>query len=508
MKKYFLFLAAAVCGLFSSCSDDDDDSVAVGITSVSVTPEGSAVSYNCTVNLGVIENTNDSIGWDVAYEALQNAHIKVTTTIGSVAYYGDAVVSESGFVADVTAPITLQARGADGVTVVTYTLNVVQAKSAGNVDMAKKASTFNGFPKNLLDYDIAYFKNKFYATVTSLSDDSLTENYDLFTSENGVNWTKVEYTTNTNGVVLPEGQTEYVVGGEGASLVVFNDRLYVLGGARTKGADKFGNPAEISDGWFGPTPSIDHWRAFSTADGETFDCDTVGISLFANGQMIPTNRISMMLAQQGADPVAFNGKLYLFGGYRMAYGMTQPGGSSYVTENGKDWTMYVALADNGLQTQRIVDAARFVFKGKMWCVGGLTNFISASNLTNSIYSTEDGEAWKFEGNVPDSIMGNIFGWKAVVTDDVVYLVGGQRVPAEDGVAPEFALQMFRSTDCINWEVVEMPANYDTPRRNARLVAVDNQAWIFGGINTLATGNYAYPTELDTWTTDTWVKIMK
>ncbi len=508
MKKYFLFLAAAVCGLFSSCSDDDDDSVAVGITSVSVTPEGSAVSYNCIVNLGVIENTNDSIGWDVAYEALQNAKIQVTTTIGSVAYYNDAVVGDSGFVADVTAPITLQARGADGVTVVTYQLNVVQAKTASGVDMAKKASTFNGLPKNLIDYDIAYFKNKFYATVVSLSDDSLTENYDIFVSENGVNWNQVNYTTNTSGVVLPEGQTEYVVGGEGASMVVFNDRLYILGGARTKAADKFGNEAEISDGWFGPTPEIRYWRSFSTADGETFDCDTIGASVISNGVALPSERLAMFLGQQGTDPVVFNGKLYMFGGYRPSFGMLQPAGTTYVTENGKEWTMYTATADNGFQTQRIIDAARFVFKGKMWCIGGLTNYITANNLTNSIYSTADGETWTLDGTLPDSIMGNIFGWKAAVAEDVVYLIGGQRVPSAEGAVSEFALQMFRSTDCINWEVVELPANYDTPRRNARVVSIDNQAWIFGGINTLTSGNYAYPTDLDTWTTDTWVKIMK
>ncbi len=505
MKKLFFLLATVACGVFCSCSEDEEAVVpAVGITKVTVTPAGAVVSNNCLVKGLTIENTKVSVALGVAPEALQNALVSVTATIGTTVYYNDVAVEDGKFTADVTSPITIEARGANGV-VVTYTLKVVQATTMSNLDMEKMASTLNGFPEGVIDYDVAYFKGKFYAAVASLS--GTTENYDIFASEDGVNWAQVNYTVNTNGVSLPDGQDSYVVGGEGATLAVFNDRLYVLGGARTKGADKFGNEAETNWGM----ASITNWRSFSTADGLTFDCDTVGMSLtmVQDGEEVPVaaNRISTMLARQNLTAEVFNGKMYMISGYSPMFGMMQPVRNSYVTTDGKNWTALNATADDGKLPYAIFEAARFVLNGKMWVVAGHFNYIDAGQMNNAIYASEDGETWLKEGEVPAE-MQNVLGLKAVVVNGTAYVFGGQKVPAAEGEVPGFAsIQVFRSANGINWETVAAPETF-VPLRSAKVVGTEDQAWIFGGISSLVSGNYAGPAATDVRLFDTWVKNMK
>lgn len=503
-----MFVAAAVAVGFASCSDDDDEggNAAVGITNVSVTPAGSLVSYNCTVdqNTKVIENTSDSVAWDVTDAALANATVKATATLGATVYYNGQAVSADGVEVNTTAPITLEAHGDNG-QVTVYTLNVVRAKTAANGGMTLKSSVFNGFPAGLVDFDIAYFKNKFYAITTAVTGDAESEegqqeHYQLFTSEDGLNWAEVNYQTETNGVVLPEGQTAYVIGGEGARLQVFNDRLYVLGGARTKGADKYGNAAETGWGWTGPAPALDIWRSYSTADGITFRTDTIGATYKAGDVEMPVSR----LAVARTSTVAFNGKMYMKTGYMVGFGMWQ-GKSMYVsTTDGKNWENVTPAATDGsnVDVNRRINDAFFAFKGKLWVVGGFTSFISANMMQSAIYSSTDGENWTNEGNLPESMTG-LFGMKVVCNDNVAYMFGGQFQAEEGGTMCD---KVFRSTDGVNWEEVETPANY-TARRNVAGVAQGQQAWIFGGYPEVCVGSYGYPDATENVGTETWVKLM-
>ena len=81
-------MGAALCMLgFAACSDDEEGGVAVGITAATVTPEGSAVAYSCTINGAFMENTNDSVDWDVTDAQLAQAIVTVTPTIGATVYY-------------------------------------------------------------------------------------------------------------------------------------------------------------------------------------------------------------------------------------------------------------------------------------------------------------------------------------------------------------------------------------------------------------------------------------
>ena len=81
--KYSVFiLLATVVAAFTACSDDEDTKEqAVGIVSGTITPMGSTVSYKLVPkDNATIENTNDSLAWDVTETALR--HIPRQTVVG------------------------------------------------------------------------------------------------------------------------------------------------------------------------------------------------------------------------------------------------------------------------------------------------------------------------------------------------------------------------------------------------------------------------------------------
>lgn len=502
MKKSFLFLGAALCTLgFSACSDDEEGGqVGVGITEATVTPQGGMI-YKVVAAGTLLENTNDSVDWDVTDAQLAQAMVTVKPTIGATAYYNGQAIAPEGMVMDVTSPVTLQVRDGAGNEAV-YTLNVVRATTAKEGALLRKATSYNGFPAKdqLVDWDMAYFKDRFYAIVTSY--DGTTENYQLFSSTDGLNWSEVAYQTSTTGVVLPEGQTGYVIGGEGARLVTFKDKMYVIGGARTKGPDKYGNEAEMS---WGVMPNFRTWRSYSTSDGVTFECDSVDMVCLNNGEAVNCNDA---LTHTAVNLAELNGKLYMTGGY-MGTMQFQSGNLFACTENGKDWEVLSPTADDNQNISGITNSAFFAFKGKLWSVGGFRNYLSPSSYTtnciNAIYSSADGGlTWTKEADLPEA-MAYMYGMKAVANDNVVYMFGGERYTAE---GPIFVSpQIFRSVDGVNWEAVETDPSF-TPRRNAHALLQGNVAWIFGGNITNGSGSYAYPADGDEYSYDTWMNLMQ
>lgn len=509
-KSLLMCLMAVLSLGFWSCSDDDENGgAAVGITSVTVKPEGSAKEYRCTPNqsTGIIENTSDSVDWDVTDASLTKTTVKVTATLNTVVYYNDQAIGADGLEIDVKNPVTLTAKDNSGNTKV-YTLKVVRATTASGETMVKKSDSFQGLPSNLLSFDMAYFKDKFYAITTTVTDadENKVENYQLFSSVDGLNWTEVAYQTDITGVNFTEEQVkDFVIGGEGARLVVFNDRMYVLGGARTQAPDKFGNDAE-SD-W--DMSTILYWRSFSTEDGLTFKVDTVGMTYQrATGEMASYQQ----LKNTYMNTAVFDGKLFMKSGYMIGfYGMAQSAQIYAYTSDGKAWNQISPVASDGstsVDVARRLGDAFFVFKGKLWCVGGFVNFLSSSsnNTCGTVYSSTDGISWTLESDTVGNVLKNLYGMKVVANDEVAYMFGGERLVGDGTYTREISQDIFRSTDGITWEKVEAPQNY-VGRRLPSVLLQGNSAWIFGGIKSKSSDSYAFPSATDELATDTWVKLM-
>lgn len=494
MKKSFWFLFAALCMLTAACSSDDESSTpaAVGILSAQVTPQGSSVSYNCAIDQTTlkIENSADSVQWDVTDACLRQTTVTVSTTLGGTAYCNGTAIGSDGVVVDATSAVTLEVKDDNGQSK-TYTLNVVRATAATGDDMVIKASAFKGFPTGIIDYDMAYFNDKFYATVTSLSGE--TENYQLFTSEDGENWTEVAYKATT-----AEG-VDCVVGDEGARMAVFNNKFYVMGGARSKGTDKYGNQAETTWSWTGTAADLSVWRAYSTPDGVNFIDEGTNATYTMSGTSYPT---SYMACTQMSF-AELNGKLYMTNAIGFAYGLSSGKGLYAYTSNGMDWTALRPATDDGAYISSLHGEAFFSFKDKLWTAGGCKSYISAGQAVNAIYSSTDGETWTKAADLPESMTG-LYGAKVIANDNVAILFGGEFVTQEGNTLSN---KVYRSTDGVNWEEVTAPAAY-TARRNAKAALVGNTAWVFGGLTTGINSNYNYPSDTDVLGADTWVKLMR
>ena len=122
--------------------------------------------------------------------------------------------------------------------------------------------------------------------------------------------------------------------------------------------------------------------------------------------------------------------------------------------------------------------ALFVYNDKMWCLGGFKSWVNASNMLNSVWSSEDGVNWTLEADSTKGFL-NIYDMEVVATEDAVYLFGGV-VYGEEGTT--VSDKIYRSTDCINWEEIETPETF-TARRHIIGVAQGNSAWLFGGFTT-------------------------
>ena len=188
------------------------------------------------------------------------------------------------------------------------------------------------------------------------------------------------------------------------------------------------------------------------------------------------------------------------------YGMWQGVRCYEASEDGKNWEAIDAVGtgeDASTDVHLRLGNALFVYNNKMWCLGGFTNWVSASNMKNSVWSSEDGVNWAME---VDTVKGfsNIADAKVLATEEAVYLFGGVVYGEEATVSNK----VYRSTDCINWEEVAAPETF-TARRHVAGVAQGNSAWLFGGIATPIADTYGFPVSAtDEFATDTWVKLMK
>jgi len=486
MKKNLIYGFIAILSIgFWSCDDDENYDPAVGILEVSATPQHNAIGYTYQINQGslTIDNTNDPVVFDVNKKELEQATLSVKTTlgIGLEVYYNGMPLHDGKIVGDISQPGKLEIRGYGQNK--TYTLNTTQAThipEGENVILKSTDMRSMGIPSTTKSFQATYFNDKFYCFTTS--SDGETAEYGLYTSDNGVQWEPATYGPDA----------VQAVGGENATLAQWNNRLYVLGGGRTSGPDKWGNEAES----FWGLPDCVYWRSHSTADGSTFRCDTVGVTGTWRGN---TNTMLPSPSSQ-ANIAVLGNKMYLKSAYRVSFYTWQGTSEFKETTDGTNWSN-VTITTEGVDVKRRLGDAFFSFKGKLWCIGGFTSWINPPMLS-SIYSSSDGSNWSLEAE--ETPLGKMWGMKVVTyNDEVAYLIGGEYF--NENKERTLSDKIYRSTDGVHWEAIETGSKYKA-RRNPQIAVKDGYAYIFGGFTEPSSGNYGYEDQVPAF--DTYVLELK
>ena len=321
-------------------------------------------------------------------------------------------------------------------------------------------------------YTSAWFKGQLYILGAHYPGGTLasaTAYYELYSSPDGISWTKVD--TNPR-----------VIGGFGAKLIVYNDKLYVIGGGRNYGTDIDGNKPETSV----------TWRIMSSSDGVSWtDCTT--------GQ---TNNPS---GRAFAQVCVHDGKLLVRRGKMLGFGMWQNIGQStiYQTTDGITWT--VITPTNNYATNRS-DDAMFSFDGKLWTMGGYGSFISASQIRPDIHSSVDnGLTWIKETPVSPTPV-DFYGHQ-VVTDGVkLYMFGGERLVDGERVGVQ---EVYSSDNGFDWYPLEyqLPPSYKARIYPSVTLSEDGSAWVLGGF-TKSAGSYCVSGLTMESHYDVWAKKLK
>lgn len=428
--------------------------------------------FDCVVNQQnlTISNSTDSLLFGTSNAVLQKIRPIFTSTIGAKVLANGAEVKSGETELDLTKPLTIETKYNNATR--NYVVNAFVEKKDYSETSGAKINTdmrLTGLP-SFNSFSTAFFKGKLYILGAYYPNGTSTTGvayYELYTSNDGGKWTKVN--TNPN-----------VVGGFGAKLVVFNEKLYAIGGARLWGVDVNGGARESSASW----------RIMSSLDGTEWTDLTPGQLNQPTGRMFP-------------QVVVHNGRIILRRGKMIGFGMIQNINHSdtYQTTDGTIWTR---VNPNTTTATNRNDDAMFSFNNKLWIAGGYPNFISESNMRGDLWSSSDnGATWIQESAVSGTDLTR-FGHEVVSYGGKLYMIGGEKLV---GTVRTGIRDVMSSTNAINW--TSLPASLQLPvafttRIYPNVVMGNNDLiWIIGGYAG-SIGNYTVNglgmiTKFDVWT---------
>ncbi len=466
MKKLNALLLMALCAVFSftSCSDDSNDS-GYGITGITVaTSEGA--SYTGTINQSAL-TIQCIVPMTTQPSELEACSLTVTATMNtSVTVNGAAI---DGVTFDLNNPIVLTATHEGSSK--NYTLTVIISDTEEDLAAGKQVSAdirAGGIPSNVYDYSVALYDGKFYAFTSGYTAADSAAFYHVFTSTNGVRWTEVN--------------TAEVIGGMGARPVVFDNKLYVMGGIRAIGTDQAGEAPEISSNSFSTSLTLKNFRIFSTSNGNTWTNESI------EGNTALADDMFKMLIGRGSfgfvcpTPFTYNNNLYMESGAMMVFSQFQGSNSQLWVNADTTYTM-VSGASSFLRAF----CSTFVLNDEIFLLGGARGFVGASNLQATVAKSTDGE--NFATVADTTAVGPICGATVVTNKEgnTAYLFGGLYYNEEG--ARVMNNTIYKSTDGIEWTAVEGINSAYTGTFNPCVVVDDNNiAWVFGGFNTFS-GSY-------------------
>lgn len=258
---------------------------------------------------------------------------------------------------------------------------------------------------------------------------------DVWYSSDGINWTEA-----TQSAAFPPRI--------GHTTLVFNNRMWVIGGSRST--------VPLNDVWY-------------SSDGITWTSatDTASFS--------PRERHSS---------VVYNNKMWVIGGYDGQYK-----NDTWYSSDGVTWIMATESADFPARNAH----TSLVFDERMWIIGGFYNCGDIVESKNDVWSSSDGETWIQETPSADFPQRDYH--TSVVYGGKMWVIGGR----DDVFAyPGGGLNdIWNSADGRKWNRV-VPETSFSPRAGHTSVVFDNKILVIAGWdNGYRADVWTYTSESDT-----------
>jgi uncharacterized protein YjdB len=250
----------------------------------------------------------------------------------------------------------------------------------------------------------------------------------IWRSDNGAEWTRVA----TQGMIFSPR--------DGHSVVVFDDRLWVIGGwDGDVGAG--GTETRLNDVW-------------SSDDGVTWT------------QHAPAGGV-IFAPVVGHDAVVFQNKLWVIGGNVQNETDSNEVWSSV---DGDTWTQVTQVSPfTARRSHRVVE-----FNGEMWMIAGATQTaVGADDGTDDVWHSADGASWTSESAAYPPRARHAL----EVFNGRLYMIGG--LSNEDYLKGTVYNDVWSSADGVLWQQ-ETPVTPFPPRWNTALVHHGTQLWMIGG----------------------------
>jgi len=295
-----------------------------------------------------------------------------------------------------------------------FEVHITEASNGGNTTFPEDHNGVNWEqftdapwdPRN--QFNALVFDNKIWVMQGYIEEGSENQAEDIWYTSDGENWTEVP-----QNPTMPSKR-------ERPAAVVFNGRMYVMGGKANGGL--------LND-------------VYSSEDGENWTLET------ASAPWSPRVNFNV---------VTFDGKMWIAGGLVGASGINDVWSST----DGANWTQVTGSAPWSGRYGHVLSA----FNNKLYVING---------LSPDVWSSTDGASWTQETGNTQFANGFRYGPASVVYDNKMWIIAGQ--DGNNGVFDE----VYNSSNGATWTLVT-----DTPPWSARshfqAVVFQGRIWVIGG----------------------------
>jgi hypothetical protein len=185
------------------------------------------------------------------------------------------------------------------------------------------------------------------------------------------------------------------------------------------------------------------------------------------------NDYAAFVPRDGAGLLAFEGRLWLLGGWNPSDKEHFPqicNSEIWCSEDGAEWDLVTHAPWEGRHT-----AGYAVHDGRMWIVGGDAN---QGHYQSDVWVSDDGERW--EQILDDAPWGPRVLHHTVAFDGAIWLMGGQTVPHFAPAEERFYADVWRSEDGAFWERVADDLPWAPRGMIGGSSIFDGRIWLLGG----------------------------